>query len=111
MILHCVLTVKKIDSTDQTRFLGVIIDKKLDWRKHISLISGKVSRGLGIISKARKYLPRDAIMSLYYSFIYPYLTYCNLVWGTACATHLKKTEETTKKSNKNYRRCKTTGQY
>ena len=80
----------EIDCTDQTKFLGVIIDHKLNWSKHISHISSKVSRGLGIIIKARKCLPKDAILSLYYSFIYPYLTYCNIVWGTACASHLDK---------------------
>ena len=80
----------EIHSVDQTKFLGVLIDSKLNWSKHISYISGKIARGLGIIIKARKYLPRDAMLSLYYSFIYPYLTYCNLVWGTAYASHLNK---------------------
>ena len=64
----------EIHSVEHTKFLGVLIDKKLNWNKHISYISGKVARGLGIIIKARKYLPKDAMLSLYYSFIYPYLT-------------------------------------
>ena len=80
----------KIDSVEQTKFLGVIIDKQLNWKKHISYITGKVARGIGIIIKAKKYLPREAMLSLYYSFIYPYLTYCNLVWGTACKSHLER---------------------
>ena len=29
-------------------------------------------------------------MSLYYSFIYPYLTYCNQIWGTAHPTYQTK---------------------
>ena len=29
------------------------------------------------------------MLSLYYSFIYPYLIYCNHVWGCACKTHVK----------------------
>ena len=38
------------------------------------------------------------MISLYYSFIYPYLTYCNLVWGTACVTHLDKLKFMQKKA-------------
>ena len=88
----------KIHSTSQTKFLGVIIDEKLNWNKHISHITSKVARGIGIIIKARKFLPRDAILSLYYSFIYPYLTYCNLIWGNACATHLERLKILQKKA-------------
>ena len=29
---------------------------------------------------------------LYYSLVYPYLSYCNLVWGKKFATHLKSLE-------------------
>ena len=29
-------------------------------------------------------------MSLYYSFIYPYLTYCNHIWGATYKTRLKR---------------------
>ena len=29
------------------------------------------------------------LKSLYYSFVYPYFTYCNLIWGSAAKTHLE----------------------
>ena len=79
-----------IDKTDKTKFLGIIIDNKLNWSKHIAYISGKIARGIGVIIKARKCLPKQSLITLYYSFIYPYLTYCNQVWGNACASHLNK---------------------
>lgn len=28
------------------------------------------------------------MINLYYSLVYPYLTYCNIVWGGTCAAHL-----------------------
>ena len=48
------------------------------------------TRGLGMIIKARKYLNKAALMSSYYLFIYPYLTYCNQIWGTAYPAHQTK---------------------
>ena len=38
--------------------------------------------------KARQCLNRKALMTLYYSLFYPYLTYCNQVWGSTYATHI-----------------------
>ena len=42
-----------------------------------------------MIIKAREYLNRSALLTLYYSFVYPYLTYCNHVWGGTYYTNLK----------------------
>ena len=38
----------------KTKFLGVIIDKKLTWKENILYISDKISRGIGMIIKAKK---------------------------------------------------------
>ena len=65
-----------------TKFLGVIIDCNLTWKEHISYISGKIPKGVGILIKVRKYLNKTTLMNLYYTFVYPYLIYCNHVWGS-----------------------------
>ena len=62
----------KIDQVLKTKFLGVVIDNKLNWKEHVSLISGKISRSIGMIIKAKHSLNKDALMTLYNSFIYPY---------------------------------------
>merc|ERR1712035_191640 len=40
-----------ITNVDSTRFLGVLIDKNLSWEPHISLISSKIAKTIGIIGK------------------------------------------------------------
>ena len=77
-----------INETAKTKFLGVIIDDKLSWKDHILYISGKLARGTGVLLKVRRYLMKETLISLYYSFVYPYLIYCNHVWGLACKTHM-----------------------
>ena len=67
----------------------VYIDDKLNWRDHVSFVCRKVARGLGVIIKARKILKKESLISLYYSFIYPYLIYCNQIWGSACKTPIE----------------------
>ena len=73
-----------------TKFLGVYMDNKLSWKKHIEYTAGKVSRGIGIVLRARRLLNSAALKTLYYSFVYPFFSYCNHVWGSACPTNLEK---------------------
>ena len=70
------------------KFLGVIIDNKLTFERHIVYTKNKISKGLGIIAKARKYLNRETLLKLYNAFVFPYLTYCVEVWGTAPKKYL-----------------------
>ena len=39
---------------DEIKYLGVIIDKKLTWIPHITYVKNKVSKGIGIMFKAKK---------------------------------------------------------
>ena len=77
-----------IFETNSLKFLGVIIDNNLKWHAHIGYIKNKISKSIGIIYKARKYTNKKTLITLYYSFIFPYLIYCNEIWGNACQTHL-----------------------
>lgn len=80
---------KEIARTYETKFLGVIIDSGLSWKAHIQYICKKVSKGIGILYKAKRFLNRNTLINLYYTFIYPYLSYCNHVWGSAKTTFLQ----------------------
>ena len=82
-----------IDNHDLTqvnsaKYLGVIIDHKLNWAEHISYVKSKISKGIGIMYKARHFLPKKALLMLYHAYIYPYMTYCIEVWGCASQTQL-----------------------
>ena len=80
---------RRIEEVKQTKFLGVILDYKLNWHAHCEYICGKISKGIGIIIKARKVLNETALLSLYNSLILPCVSYCIHVLGKAYDTHLK----------------------
>ena len=77
-----------ISITNNTKFLGVYIDQHLSFQDHIRYIKGKISRGIGILCKARKVLNKSTLLTLYYSFIHPYFTYCITIWGNTFLTAL-----------------------
>lgn len=39
-----------------TKFLGVLVDQHLSWKQHISHITEKISKTIGIIGKSRFFL-------------------------------------------------------
>jgi len=52
------------------------------------MIKGKISKGLGILTKLRHYLPNRILVNLHYMFIHPYYDYCNIIWATGTSTYL-----------------------
>ena len=71
-----------------TKFLGVLIAEKLSWANQIKSIKMKISKGTGILNKAKKYINLSTLVTLYHSFIFPYLTYCLEVWEGAGDVYL-----------------------
>ena len=72
-----------LEQVESCKFLGVILDNRLNWAAHMKYLSNKVAKSVGILSKIRKYLNRKLIIAMYYAFIYPLLLYCNICWGNA----------------------------
>ena len=85
-----------IDCVEVVKFLGVIIDCKLNWKSHVSYIAQKISRSLGVINRVKRSLPKHVLLMLYNSMIYPHLTYCCIIWGSgykstlSCLVNLQK---------------------
>lgn len=72
-----------------TKFLGLHIDEKLTWKDHINKIQANINKECAILYHTRHMLTVKAMKSIYYSLIYPHLTYCIVVWGGAHTTSLQ----------------------
>ena len=79
------------------KILGVQIDNKITWKNHIIYTSKNVARGFGILCKARRVLDKETLKNLYFTFIYPYLIYCEHVWANSAKTHLDHRQKLQKK--------------
>ena len=97
---HCKLFISndQIHQVSHTKFLGVMIDNKLNWDFHINYIKSKLSKAVGILSKARKYISAPYLLTMYYAFLYPYINYCIEVWGSAASTRMQSLIKLQKKS-------------
>jgi len=78
----------KIDVVNDVRFLGIYIDSRLNFSKHVDYITGKIARNTGIFNRIKNFLPLKSRINFYYSFVYPYLSYGVIVWGATSHNHL-----------------------
>jgi hypothetical protein len=72
----------EIKLLSDTKFLGVIYQKNVNWSPHVSKIIKKISKYTGIFSKIRHFVSRKTLLTVYNAYIYPQLTYCIEVWGS-----------------------------
>ena len=66
---------KFIKQKDHTKYLGVIIDSHLNFKKHIHQLSKKISRSIGILAKLGHYISVAVLKQRYFSLIYPFFIY------------------------------------
>ena len=72
---------KTLQEKSSIKYLGIIFDHYLNWKEHVSQLSKKISRGIGILSKLRHFVPIKILLQIYYSIIYPFLSYGVIIWG------------------------------
>ena len=68
----------------------VLLDENLSWKPHISHVASNIPKSIGIIYKSSFFLSKTCLRTLYYSMIYPYLHYCNIVWASTYKTNLRR---------------------
>lgn len=78
-----------LSQVNHTKFLGVVVDQKLSWKQHVEHLCLKISKSIGMINRIKFKLNRNALILLYKTLIYPHLSYCNIIWGTASQSALK----------------------
>ena len=100
ILLNHTLTIgdEIIKQVNKAKFLGIMIDEKLNWNDHIKYCKNKLSSGLYAINSSKHILSREHLRSLYYTLIHPHLTYGLLLWGSTYKTFLHKLEVLQNKS-------------
>ena len=62
------------------KHLGVVLDRKLTFDHHLRDKLSKANKGIGLISRLRKFLPRDTLLTIYRAFVRPHLDYGDVIY-------------------------------
>ena len=77
-----------IEKVSCTKFLGITVDEHLNWHNHISNLTSQLSRSIGILNRVRYILPRQTLLTLYFTLVHPRLLYGIIAWGNVSPTAL-----------------------
>ena len=69
--------------TSKLKFLGITLDDKLKFKEHAMITQKKISRVIGTVRRIRNCIDDSILHRLYYSLVYPHLTYGIVAWGNS----------------------------
>jgi hypothetical protein len=74
----------EIEFVNEFNFLGILIDRHINWKPHISYLRNKLSKVNAIFNKLKHTVPKTTLILLYNTMFLPYLNYGILLWGSNC---------------------------
>lgn len=76
--------VLQIERVNSIKYLGLIIDTKLNWSNHVNHIKSKLLPILYATYRARNFIPAKGLWQIYHAFF----QYMNPIWSTTTSTKM-----------------------
>lgn len=73
----------ELQSASEYKYLGVLIDDKLNFRPHINLLANRIRKLMFLFKNIRHIGSEQLIKTVYFAMCQSLLTYCNTSWGGA----------------------------
>ena len=70
-----------INEVTEAKFLGVVLDNKLNWLPHIKYLVKKLRSAAAALCRIRHWIPKDKYLTVYHALFESHLTYGITVWG------------------------------
>ena len=72
---------KRLNETKYVRYLGIKIDKNLNWKNQVHDFASKLSRVNAVLAKLRHFVKIEILRSTYIAIFHSYLNYLFIAWG------------------------------
>lgn len=79
--VSCLVDSYEVHSVNNVNFLGLKLDKNLNYHDHINKVSKSVCTGIFILRRLSHLLDVSLLISVYYGVVYPHLSYGIQIWG------------------------------
>lgn len=81
---------EEIERVETIKYLGVMLDEKLNFNEHIDYTIRKAARKFGVLCRISRYLTTEAKINVYTSLIAPHFDYCASILFLATRQQLKR---------------------
>ena len=72
-----------VKSSSTQKYLGMLLDTKLDFSLHVLNVQNKVNKTIGLLRKLQDTLPRTSLITIFKSFVRPHLDYGDIIYNRA----------------------------
>ena len=86
------MNLSKIEKSNSVKYLGFLIDNKLNWSAHAQYLSLQLAKCCSMLYQVRGYVTDQTSIMLYSSFACNHISYEITAWGTAADKYLKEIE-------------------
>ena len=73
-----------LESKDDVLFLGVHVDKRLDWKCHVDFLANNISRYCYALRVITNHISEKAALLAYYAYVHSRIQYGIIFWGNSC---------------------------
>ena len=80
----------RVRPSDYIKYLGIYLDSTLSGHSHCEILTKKLKRANGMLSKIRHYVPTSELRSIYHAIFSSHMIYGSQVWGQSITTHTEK---------------------
>ena len=80
---------KSFERKSSLKFLGLMLDEHIAWNDHIHVIEKELAKNIGLLFRARQFLDKEALKTIYFSYIHSFLNYVNIAWASTSFRKLK----------------------
>ena len=80
---------KEIKRVSNTKSLGVMLDKYLNWDEQFKSVKSTICKGLASVKKLKNILPQSKLSIVYYAIVESHLRYANVIWGSLLARKIE----------------------
>ncbi len=81
-----------LEEVTQYKYLGIFLDKKLNFDFHIESICSGAKKKLALLGRTRKFVTKESSLLLYKTLLLPVLDYGDVLYGTASIASLAKVQ-------------------
>ncbi|KAI8522085.1 hypothetical protein Bbelb_018390 [Branchiostoma belcheri] len=68
------------EQVDSFTYLGITLDPSLRWSAHVQRITKKLLSGLGAMRRARAFVTKEVLQTMYQTLVLSHLDYCATAW-------------------------------
>lgn len=96
IINDCTINGEIIQSVTEVRDLGVLLNHKMNFKRHIEFIHDKANAARQFVKRQSFYFEKDIIKILYFALVRSNLEFASVIWSPHYTTHKKFVESTQK---------------